>query len=500
MVKYLGVLFLLVFWVTGSLKIGYSQEITKIQKTGSKIGQFSLRNDGENLMRPIGSPVTLVPKAKEEGKEVKKVEKKEIPEEELRPKIPSVIPEAKEVKEEEKEEVRMGLKFGEGEEELPKIISKSKVLPKPKLEQKMPEISPYFSQLAPGEKLLPPEIKEVKKPKVTPITHRIPPKEKVVIAKAQEVIPKAEEVKEIIPPPEPTAPTEELARKEPEFAFQKINPVLKWGIILSGLFTLILILLVRYLWRQRELASLAEIGKIPPERSTQYKSLINDVKELQTGYKELEKMVENVEKRLTPLNSLKGVPIDEFTRNTSKEVIKPIESGIKEIQATCQELEKMFGEFDKRLSPLDALKGLSIKELVQQTSMEFYRPLENEFKKMKISNEQMMAEFEEKMDKKIDAFYKKTKGLEKTVSEIDSRLIAIDSIISSLPSTEGVVSKPVIKTEEVKPTTFKDKRSREVLHNQIYKFSDEGLSIDEIAQRTKLGKGEVRLILGLRKK
>lgn len=492
MIKYLGFLLVTVFFVVNSLEIVDSQEITKIQKSVSKIGQFSLRNDGLDVMKPIGSPVSLSPQTKEEVEEVKKVGKKEIPEEDVRPKIPRQVPKpTEEVKKEEvvKKEGRMGLKFAEGEEELPKVVARAKTPTKPEVESVMPEGSQYFLQLTPeGEPL--PKIKPwVKKPEVTA---KLPTrKEEVVVAKV-------EEVKEIIPPVTPVP--EKVATQKPEFAFQKINPVLRWGIIIFGLLTLILILLVRYLWRQKELSSLAEIGEVPVERPAQYKSLIENVKELQIGYKELEKMVENVEKRLTPLTSLKGITIDEFTRDTSKEVFKPLESGIKEIQATCQGLEKMFGEFDKRLAPLDALKGLSIKELAHQTSLEFYQPLENEFKKMKVSNERMMNEFEEKMDKKIESINKRNKSLEKTISEIDSRLITIDSIVASLPRTNGIVSKPVIKIEEVKLTTAKDKREREILHNQIYRLSDEGLSIDEIAQRTKLGKGEVRLILGLRKK
>jgi prefoldin subunit 5 len=455
----------------------------------SKIGQFSLRNDGKDLMKPIGSPISLVRRAKEE---VKKVEKEEVSVEEVRPKVPKPPPaKLEEVKKEEvvKKEQRLGLKFAEGKEELPKVAAIPKVPPKPEVVPTMPEESKYFLQLAPEEEPLPKIKPKVRKPKPTP---PITPKEEVVVAKV-------EEVKEIIPPIPPVE-EEKVVTKKPIFAFQRINPVLRWGIIISGLFTLILILLLRYLWRQRELVSLAEIGEVPVEKPAHYKALVEDIKELQAGYRGLEKMIENVEKRLAPLSSLKGATIEEVTRDTSKEVFKPLESGIKELQATCQGLEKMFDEFDKRLAPLDALKGLSIKELAHQTSMEFYRPLENELKKMQVSYERMMSEFEERIDKKVESLNKKSKSLEKTVSEIDSRLITVDSIISSLPRAEGAVTKPMIKTEEAKPATAKDKRAREILHNQIYKLSDEGLSIDEIAQRTKLGKGEVRLILGLRKK
>ncbi len=497
MVKYLGFLFLSVSFVICGLKVVSSQEVRPV----SKIGQFSLRNDGEDLRKPIGSSISLPPEAKEKVEEVKKVEKKEVDVEEMYLKIPKEAPKAKEVKREEmvKGEERMGLKFAESKDDLPKGVAIAKVPSKPEVVSTMPEESKYFLQLSPEEEPLP-KIKPgsvVKKPGVTP---KLPSPKEAILPEEKVVVAKAKEVKEIIPPVT-TLPEERVIEKS-RFAFQRINPILRWGIIISGLFVLILILLVRYLWRQKELVSLAEIGEMPGgERPAKYKSLIEDVKELQTGYEGLEKMIENVEKRLNPLTSLKGVTIDEFTRDTSKEVFKPIELEIKELETTCQGLEKMVGEFDKRLAPLDALKGLSIKELAYQTSMESYKPLENEFKKMQIANERIINEFEEKMNNKIDSINKKNKGLEKTVSEIDNRLITVDSIISSsLSRGEGTVSKPMMKTEEIKLTTAKDKRNREILHNQIYKLSDEGLSIDEIAQQTKLGKGEVRLILGLRKK
>ncbi|MDI6736810.1 MAG: hypothetical protein QME42_11585 [bacterium] len=493
--------FLLVslIFMIGSLGIGYAQELSKAQVTrgnisASKIGQFSLRNDGEDLIKPIGSAIPLPSKVEGKVEEIKKeVSPREVSPrvEGMRPKLSKIAeisevvpPELKEVKEEESK--RLGLKFAEGEEELPKVIVKAKPPAKP--QAVMPEGSRYFLQLAPGEEFL---------PKVTPGKPISPISP---IKPTRPITPSPVEEEEEIIPPVPPPPAEETVTKKPEFAFQRINPVLRWGIILSGLFTLILFLFVRYLWRQKELVSLAEIGGIAVEKPAQYKSLVEDIKELQAGYREFEKTIENVEKKLSPVASLKGTSIDEVVSETSKEALKPLESGIKELQGSYQGLEKMFGEFDKRLAPLDALKGLSVKELAYQTSMELYKPIENEFKKMQVSNERMMIEIEDKIERKIEPINKKNKGLEKTLSEIESRLITVDSMVSSLPRTEGVIAKPVLKTEEAKLPTNKDKKNREILHSQIYKLSDEGLSIDEIAQRTKLGKGEVRLILGLRKK
>ncbi|MFH1564162.1 MAG: hypothetical protein ABIF11_12235 [Nitrospirota bacterium] len=482
-------LLLSVFFVVGSLRIGYSQEFPKTQTTASKIGQFSLRNDGEDLIKPIGSPVTLPLKVEQKTEEIGKIEKKEIEVAGMRPKISeAVLLEEVKKEEETKKEQRLGLKFAEGEEELPKVIVKAKSSTKP--QPAMPEDSRYFLQLAPGEESLP-RIKQEKPIKlISPIKPVSPIRP--IIAEIEK------EGEEIIPPA--SLPAEETMTKKPKFAFQRLNPVLRWGIILSGLFTLILFLFVRYLWRQKELVSLAEIGEIAVEKPAKYKSLVEDIKELQAGYREFEKTIENVEKKLSPVASLKDTSIDEVARETSKEVLKPLESGIKELQESYQGLEKMFGELDKRLAPVDALKGLGVKELAYQTSMEFYKPIENELKKMQVAYERIMIELEDKIDKKIETINKKNKNLEKTVGEIDSRLITVDSMVSSLPRTEGAMAKPVLKTEEAKLPTNKDKKNREILHSQIYKLSDEGLSIDEIAQRTKLGKGEVRLILGLRKK
>ncbi|MFH1860968.1 MAG: hypothetical protein ABH870_08190, partial [bacterium] len=147
------------------------------------------------------------------------------------------------------------------------------------------------------------------------------------------------------------------------------------------------------------------------------------------------------------------------------------------------------------------------KELTYQTGMELVKPIEGEIKQLKTSYDRLLEDVEQKIsaddvETKIDVVQKKNKGLEKIVENIDNRLVSLDSLVSSLSLFEG--SQPGTKTqlkEQVKPEVEeKVKNSREYLYAQIYKMSDEGLSIDEIAQQTKMGKGEVRLILGLRKK
>lgn len=297
---------------------------------------------------------------------------------------------------------------------------------------------------------------------------------------------------------------EPVEKEKQGFSFASLSLSLRLGIILSGIATLILVIIVIYLLRQKEV-SLTELeeGMTPSEdKNARYKSLSRDIRDLKVGYKEIEKTVEDMDKKLNLIGPLKGTTIDEFTRKTSREVFKPVENGVKDLQNACENLEKMLEEVDTRLSPLDALKGLSIKELAQQTSMEFYRPLENEFKKMNASYERMIGDFEDRLDKKVDGIVKKNKDLEKVMEEIDGKITAIDSTVSLLSQGEDV---GILRGEKKQPDTNKiidvrKKKDRETLYNQIYKMSDEGLSVDEIAQRTKMGKGEVRLILGLRKK
>ena len=136
---------------------------------------------------------------------------------------------------------------------------------------------------------------------------------------------------------------------------------------------MLLIFLIVYLWQKGSPVPEEIItedlpgGKIVVEKN---KFLDNEIREIKIGYRGLEKLINDIEKKLVLIAPLKGANIDEFLNNTVREVVRPIEGGIKSLQTTCQGLEKMFNEFDKRLSPLNALKGLSIKELTYQTGME----------------------------------------------------------------------------------------------------------------------------------
>lgn len=467
--------------------------ISNAQEDKSKTDVFfSLRNDDSiNVGQPIGSSLKEVPK-----EEKKSAEKSEQP----------VSEEIKEAPAEEKQMIP--LRFEGKAEALPSQTQITSDMERRKAGTALiPSVElEVYRNLSSANK----EALTRTKTDISQVRQTIQPKQisqPRIISTSEAKIEK--EIISTLPVEVLSSPTIQTKKKPDEkekqgFSFASLSLSLRLGIILSGIATLILVIIVIYLLRQKDV-SLTELeeGMTPSEdKNARYKSLSRDIRDLKIGYKEIEKTVEDMDKKLNLIGPLKGTTIDEFTRKTSREVFKPVENGVKDLQNTCESLEKMLEEIDTRLSPLDALKGLSIKELAQQTSMEFYRPLENEFKKMNVSYERMIGDFEDRLDKKVDGIVKKNKDLEKVMEEIDGKITAIDSTVSLLSQGEDV---GILRGEKKQPDTskiidVKKKKDRETLYNQIYKMSDEGLSVDEIAQRTKMGKGEVRLILGLRKK
>ncbi|MBU0701559.1 DUF2802 domain-containing protein [bacterium] len=467
--------------------------------TAELSGFSCLRNDDKNLLKPMGSSVETTKSPVGTHKET-----------------PLVKPVAEKEDVSGTEEETFGLKTTLESKEI--LISPLKPVIKRKTEDTviLPEESEFFMKLSKEEESLP-KVSAAKrsKPLVIPVTTPITVRKPVRIEKPKriKVVEEAkEEVKVVSPVITTIAQVAPIIVKEKKkgFVWKNASPILRRGLIISGLASMLLIFLIVYLWQKGSPVPEEIItedlpgGKIVVEKN---KFLDNEIREIKIGYRGLEKLINDIEKKLVLIAPLKGANIDEFLNNTVREVVRPIEGGIKSLQTTCQGLEKMFNEFDKRLSPLNALKGLSIKELTYQTGMELVKPIEGEIKQLKTSYDRLLEDVEQKIsaddvEAKIDVVQKKNKGLEKIVENIDNRLVSLDSLVSSLSLFEG--SQPGNKTqlrEQVKPESEeKVKNSREYLYSQIYKMSDEGLSIDEIAQQTKMGKGEVRLILGLRKK
>jgi len=462
-------------------------------------GFSSLRNDEKNLLKPMSTP----------GETAK-------PPVIIRKEPPLVKPVSEKEDLSGNEEEASGLKTVPESKEVLYSPLKPVVKRKTGNTVTLPEESEFFMKLSKEEEAL---TRVVKKPKTVPLITSpiVVPKHVSTVKRVDtpKVIKAIEKVKEEINVATPviatvTQITPVVVKEKKGFVWEKTSLALRRGLIISGLASMLLIFLIVCLWQKgsplpEEITTEDTTnGKIVVEKHT---SLEHEIKEIKIGYRGLEKLINDIEKKLVLIAPLKGATIDEFINNTVRGVVRPIEGGIKSLQTTCQGLEKIFNEFDKRLSPLNALKGLSIKELTYQTGIELVKPIESEIKQLKTSYDQLIEDVEQKInatevDNKIDVIQKKNKGLEKTVEEMDNKLVSLDSLISSLSLFESnqVGTKSQSKEQRKSESEEKAKNSKEYLYSQIYKMSDEGLSIDEIAQQTKMGKGEVRLILGLRKK
>ena len=76
---------------------------------------------------------------------------------------------------------------------------------------------------------------------------------------------------------------------------------------------------------------------------------------------------------------------------------------------------------------------------------------------------------------------------EKHREEIESRLQQLDNLQRELQQYKSSFGRRE-ETETVRPK-----------HQEVYRFYDQGMSIAEIASLTGMGRGEVQLIIGLRK-
>jgi TolA-binding protein len=97
--------------------------------------------------------------------------------------------------------------------------------------------------------------------------------------------------------------------------------------------------------------------------------------------------------------------------------------------------------------------------------------------------ERALAELEEKNG----VFSQLLLRYEKHREEIESRLQQLDNLQRELQQYKSSFGRRE-ETETVRPK-----------HQEVYRFYDQGMSIAEIASLTGMGRGEVQLIIGLRK-
>jgi hypothetical protein len=350
---------------------------------------------------------------------------------------------------------------------------------------------------------------------------KIIPRVKPIKKKAEEIVAKPEEIPsaEVSKPAEGTV-SEIIKIKEEVIPLGRRRVTPPWLYFISSIVALAAAAIILFLLWQRirelrvqrkesEGTSVEGVTQqlVAPEKfdSPQAKLWGDTLRELKITYKGVEKVLSEWEEKLAPIAALEGKSIEEVAKAAAEEVKYPIEKNIQELQLNYQSLYQLFLDTNKKLASFEPLAKLNMKELIQQTSQEFYRTLEQEFQKFRITHQEGLKDLEAKLDKKITATGKHTKDLEKLVLEVDKRVVALDSLVTSMALRDSAaVLRPIrVKAGEEKPSPAvleKEKKIRDALYQQIYQLAEEGATVEEIAQKTKIGKGEIQLILGLRGK
>jgi hypothetical protein len=335
---------------------------------------------------------------------------------------------------------------------------------------------PILTPFQPEERKIPPELEVAPKPKVVsePKPKSAPLPVKIPQPQTSTFIPKP-----IEPEPDIFLETEQSEKKRPYATI---------GLIMSGTVSLILLLLV-------------VIHIIKKESSYQRRKILGyareknrveeDVRSLQETSRSLER---EIEKRI-PKEFADSIKSGRMSSEIAEVISQAIEPRTREMAVAYQGIKKGLAELDREVEQLQVIKNINFKDLARQAASEFWRPLQNEFSKTRLSFEKMFADFEEREDGRISSLDKRYGKIESAIAEMSRRLVALDSVVTSTTSFAG---EPILRTPKPATEVEEEKRDRTSLNNHIYKLSDQGLTIDEIAQKTKIGKGEIKLILDVR--
>jgi hypothetical protein len=340
------------------------------------------------------------------------------------------------------------------------------------------ERKPILTPFQPEERKIPPKLEVAPKPKVVS-KPKIKPKSAPLPVKIPERQTSTFIAKPIEPEPDIFLETDQGERKKPYATI---------GLIMSGTLSLILVLLViihiikkeSSYQRRKVLGYAKEKNKIE-----------EDVRSLQETSRGLER---EIEKRI-PREFADSIKSGRMSSEIAEVISQAIEPRTREMAVAYQGIKKSLVELDREVEQLQTIKNISFKDLARQAASEFWRPLQNEFSKTRLSFEKMFSDFEEREEGRLSSLDKRYGKVESAIAEVSRRLVALDSVVTSTTSFAG---EPVLRTPKPATEGEEEKKDRTSLNNHIYKLSDQGLTIDEIAQKTKIGKGEIKLILDVR--
>jgi hypothetical protein len=117
--------------------------------------------------------------------------------------------------------------------------------------------------------------------------------------------------------------------------------------------------------------------------------------------------------------------------------------------------------------------------------------VENGIKEMESTYKGLVQDLETKAKQQSREIEAKGSDFKKMMEGLDKRLKELDSLISSRQEEVEKRKRMDLITKEISP-------ERRSLYAKVYRMSDQGLSVGQIAKETKSGKGEIELILGLR--
>ncbi len=264
-----------------------------------------------------------------------------------------------------------------------------------------------------------------------------------------------------------------------------------FSLAITSFSAIILIFLIFIHLVKREKRVNRPLFQVPPS------DIEDELKNLKQSSKIVSSKVSEIE-TMVPREFVEGLKSGKLFSQIAKDVIISLEPRIRELGLAYQGIKKSLTQIDYQITSLESLKSLNFKDLARQTATEFIMPLQNEFNKTKLSYESMLSGFEERQDGRLSTIEKKYVEVRELVDEVHKRLVGLESLITSATMFE---QEPIIRTkkreEVISPV---QKTPREELNKLIYELADSGLSVDDIAKKTKIGKGEINLILSFRKK
>lgn len=260
---------------------------------------------------------------------------------------------------------------------------------------------------------------------------------------------------------------------------------------ITSFFAILLLGLIFIHLTKRERMVYRPSFQVPPS------DIEEELKSLKQSSKMVSSQIEDIEKAL-PREFVEGLRSGKVFSQIVKDVLTSLEPKIRELGLAYQAIKKSLVQLDGEIAELSSLKGLNFKDLARQTATEFIMPLKNEFEKARLSYENVISSFEQRQDGRLSTIEKKYVDVKECVDEVHKRLVGLESLITSATMFE---QEPIIRTkkrEEAPAAVPQTLRSE--LNKLIYELADSGLSVDDIAKKTKIGKGEISLILSFRKK